>query len=380
MKSLSKTYVKITDVFADKITKMIRNIFGKTECSGFCGVPLVMAALILLSLNLCGCAAGDENNFKGAKNAEETILNGAKSAEEGASRITIVSTIFPGYDFARNIVGDNADVYQLLKPGAESHSYEPTPQDIILIKNCDIFIYPGGESDAWLETILESAEVSDKCVISMLDTVKPLGEEEKEGMREGGILAEYFMGEAADEDAEWDEHVWTSPVNAIAISQAICERLCEIDTAGSEIYRKNCDNYVNKLCKLDKDMRDQLSAACAKSGRNTIVVADRFPFRYLCEEYGLDYYGAFPGCSEDAEITASSLIFLSDKVFEDKIPVVFYIEFSNEKIADSICEVTGAKKSLLHSCHNVSAKEIKEGHDYISIMYDNLSALKEALL
>lgn len=308
---------------------------------------------------VCGCSG-----IADANTMEKSVSPSAK--------IKIVSTIFPGYDFARNVGGDKCDVYQLLKPGAESHSYEPTPQDIVLLKNCDVFIYAGGESDTWIEAIIDSVDMSQKHVIPMLDTVDVLCEEEKEGMREGGLLAEY-MGE--EEEEELDEHVWTSPHNAVKVSQAICDALIEIDSANADIYRSNADNYVNRLCQLDADYKDALS----KSVRSTIVVADRFPFRYLCEEYNLDYYGAFPGCSEDAEITASSLKFLSDKVRTEKIPTVFYIEFSNEKIADCICEMTGAKKALLHSCHNVSAKEIEEGKDYISIMYDNLSVLKEAL-
>lgn len=340
-------------------------------------VPLFIAALSVLSICFCGCANTDATEH-------------FSSLTTPSGKITVVATIFPAYDFARNVGGDKCEVYQLLKPGAESHSYEPTPQDIVLIKNCDVFIYAGGESDSWIETLMDSVDMSGKHVISMLDEVDALDEEEKEGMREGGLLSEYIGGEHHhhhheegeeeeehhhEEEVELDEHVWTSPRNAIRITEAVCECLSDADNADAESYRKNADDYVNRLCQLDDAYKEVISTA----NRNTIVVADRFPFRYLCEEYGLDYYGAFPGCSEDAEITASSLKFLADTVAKENIPVVFNIEFSNEKIADCICEMTDAKKCLLHSCHNVSQKDMDAGKDYISIMYDNLSVLKEAL-
>lgn len=312
-----------------------------------------MAALLISAFVLTGC--GDTSLQKTPKD----------------DRLLIVATIFPAYDFARSVGGERAEVYQLLKSGAESHTYEPTPADMVMISKCDVFIYAGGASDSWIESIIESIDMSGKVVISMLDCVETLEEEEKEGMNEGGVLAE-LLGE---EEEELDEHVWTSPKNAIDISRAIANGLTEADPAGEEVYLSNFYQYESELNKLDASYRNLMAGA----KRNTIVVADRFPFRYLCQEYGIDYYAVFPGCSDDAEITAKSLVYICDRVREENIPVVFHIEFSNEKIADSVCEVTNAKKLLLHSCHNVSNKEIEGGATYISLMYNNLEALSEAL-
>jgi len=312
-------------------------------------VPLIMAALIISACVFAGC-------------------NRAES--EAESDINIVTTIFPAYDFARNIAGEKASVSQLLKPGVESHSYEPTPQDIVLLKKCDIFIYAGGASDTWIESIIDSVDMSDKVVISMMDCVDVLDEEEKDGMQEGGVLSFIF-----EEEEEADEHVWTSTVNAIKISEGICNALKEIDSQNSEYYDKNFEEYKAELLELDGEFRSVTDTA----KRNTIAVADRFPFRYLCEEYGLNYYAVFPGCSEDAEVTAKSLITLADNVEREQIPAVFYIDFSNEKIADTIVEVAGVRKLRLSSCHNLSEEELKEGATYISIMRENVKALSEAL-
>lgn len=286
------------------------------------------------------------------------------------AKLSIVTTIFPAYDFARNVAGDKASVSQLLKPGVESHSYEPTPQDIVMLKNCDIFIYAGGASDTWIEAIIDSVDMSDKVIISMMDCVNVHEEEKKEGMQEGGVLSFIF-----EEEEEADEHVWTSPINAIKISENICDALRQVDSQNAEYYSGNFKEYEAKLFELDKDFRNVID----NSKRKTIAVADRFPFRYLCEEYGLDYYAVFPGCSEDAEVTSKSLIYLANCVTKEQIPVVFYIDFSNEKIADTICEVTGVKKLRLSSCHNLSAEELANNATYISIMQENINALSEAL-
>lgn len=322
-------------------------------------VPLLLAALVMCMGALCGC-----NNSA----ADRHINNGVAN---DANTLSVVTTVFPAYDIARSVAGSRASVVQLLRPGTESHSFEPTPQDMALIKNCDVFIYAGGESDTWIENIMDSVDMSSKTVISMLDSVDALEEEEVEGMSEGGVLAEYI----SEEEEEADEHVWTSPKNMIRIASAVTDAMAAADPDGSDLYHENGNAYIDELSVLDDDYRKTLDAASS----HTIVVADRFPFRYLCEEYNLTYYAAFPGCSEDAEITADSIITLCDKVTQANLDTVFHIEFSNEKIADSICEVTGAKKRLLHSCHNVSAKETEEGVTYISLMRNNLETLKEAL-
>lgn len=324
------------------------------------GKLLPQAAALLMGLAACMI-------FTACSGRSESVTQEAKRKDIPL----VVSTIFPGYDFAKEVGGDKAVVYQLLKPGAESHTYEPTPQDMILIRQCDIFIYAGGESDTWLSDIIEDNSNPDRIIISMMDETETVEEEETEGMREGGVLAELFE----EEEEEPDEHVWTSPENAVKISKKICETICEKKPEYSEYYSSNYDDYSDRLSRLDEQFREVID----NSARKVIVVADRFPFRYLCDAYGLEYYAAYPGCSEDAEVTAQTVVTLCNVVKEQDIPVIFTIEFSGGKIANSICECTNARVLTLHSAHNVSAEDIKNGVSYISIMERNILALKEAL-
>lgn len=280
-------------------------------------------------------------------------------------RLTIVTTIFPPYDFAKNIAGENADVVQLLYAGAESHTYEPTPKDIIEIGEADLFIYAGGESDTWIKDTLLSGELKGVNALAMMDVVTPYKDEHEESDHH----------EREHEEQEYDEHVWTSPKNAVLICQAISDQLCKIDEKNAQTYRDNAYEYINKLENLDRDLREITSNA----KRKTLIFGDRFPFLYLAREYGLEYYSAFPGCAEEAEPSAATVSSLRKKVLEEEIPVVFYIEFSTQKIADVICEGTKAKKLLLHSCHNITKKEKEEGVSYINLMEQNIKNLTEAL-
>lgn len=310
---------------------------------------VIMRKIILLLLcsvmmwSLCGC--------------------GSAEIEDNTSGLVIVSTLFPAYDFSRVVAGDYGNVKLLVPPGSEAHSFEPTPKDIITIEKCDLLVCNGGESEAWLEEILEGLD-NDIRVIYMLDCVDAVTEEIKEGMQtreEGG--------------EEYDEHVWTSPVNAAHITREICASLCEIAPEHAEAFTTNCENYCAELYKLDAAFRET-----AESGStDTLVFADRFPVRYFVEEYGLNYYAAFPGCADDAEPSAKTVAYLIDRVRDNNTPAVLYIEFSNQKMADIICEDTGCKKLLFHSCHNISADELKDGVSYLELMRANLDTLKEAL-
>ena len=248
----------------------------------------------------------------------------------------------------------------LLSPGEESHSYEPTPQDIIAIQNCDLFLYIGGESDNWVSEILNAAD--GVRALPLMDYVDLKLETLTDGME----------GEA---DGDYDEHIWTSPQNASVMVSAIEQALADIDPDGADVYLQNLENYNSQLETLDSDFREVISSA----KRNTLVFADRFPFRYFADQYGLDCYAAFPGCYMGSEPSAATVVFLIDKVQSEHIPVVFYIEFSNEKMADTICEATGAKKLLFHSCHNVTKTDFEKGETYLSLMHSNVLALKEAL-
>lgn len=302
-------------------------------------------------------------------------LSGCKGGcfESGIGELSIVTTVFPAFDFAREIAGDRASICLLVPPGSESHSFEPTAQDILRIQNCDLLICNGGESEVWLEDMLEGLE-GDIPRVVMLDCVQALEEEVKEGMQAQAHEHEEEEAEGHGHEPEYDEHVWTSPRNAALISRTISERLCSIAPENAGYYTSRCDSYCDSLLALDEDFRSLFR----ELGNPTMIFADRFPVRYFVEEYGLDYYAAFPGCAEQAEPSARTVAFLIDKVREENTPAVFYIEFSNQKMADVICEDTGCKKLLFHSCHNVTRQQLDEGVSYLGLMRKNLETLKEA--
>lgn len=531
-------------------------------------ISLIVSVVLAFGL-LAGCGA----------NAADTSLPG-NSAAAGGEKVKVVTTIFPQYDFVREIAGDNVELTMLLPPGAESHSFEPSPKDIITIQECDIFIYVGGDSDVWIADILDSMDTSSMTILSLMDMVEVKEEEIVEGMEHdhdhghehaeidpdnvkdreltdfagdwatietalaAGALDEYITHQAEEnevsfdeqkstyesawktdyptlrvdgdkitfvsdsgevsatyayanyeliegdhglsvwygytkesgddaapqnlvfndhgdgnvheeeehdehdesdahdehdsdehhehatahthvrygsetvaelaaitdwtpfyfdaaasheevaqalgghghsdeeeeeghehEEGELDEHVWTSPKNAKLIVQAISNTLQQKDAANADIYAQNTTAYLAKLDELDAAFEE----AVAAGSRNTIVFGDRFPFRYFADDYGLEYFAAFTGCSTETEASAATIAFLIDKVKDEHIPVVFYIEMSNEKIADTLCEDTGAEKRLMHSCHNVSKQEMEAGASYLSLMTQNIEVLREAL-
>ena len=306
----------------------------------------IMLCMTAVLFSLCSC--GKENSKK----------------DDG--KLNVVTTIFPPYDFAREIGGDKINVSMLLKPGMESHSYDPTPQDIIKIQESDLFIYVGGESDEWVNDILESGDRKPAKIIALMDIVDKVQEEIVDGMEKD---------DDEGDEIEYDEHVWTSPINASLITRKISETLCELDTKNVDFFKSKTSEYCRKLSALDNEFRE----IAENAKRKTIVFGDRFPFRYFADEYGLKYYAAFPGCSSETEPSAATISFLIDKVKEEKIPVVFSIEFSSGKVADAICESAGAKKLTFHSCHNVTQQELDNNAGYYSIMHNNALALKEAL-
>lgn len=282
-----------------------------------------------------------------------------------------MATVFPAYDFARQIAGDDGNVTLLIPPGSEAHSYEPTPQDIIRIQNCDLLVCNGGESEAWLDEILGGMGNEIPTVV-MLDCVDALTEEDKDGMQ---VHEHHDHDHDEHEDEEYDEHVWTSPVNAQLICRAISAALCQADPAHASDYTARCVDYCAELQELDADFRGVI----ANAKRHTLIFADRFPVRYFVEEYGLDYFAAFPGCADDAEPSARTVAFLIDRVREEQAPAVLYIEFSNQKMADIVCEDTGCEKLLFNSCHNVTADQLRGGVTYLELMRGNLETVKEAL-
>ena len=293
---------------------------------------------------------------------------------EDSGRLQIVAAVFPAYDFARAAAGELADVTLLLPPGAESHSYEPTPADILRVQRCDLFLYLGGESDAWVDTILSAIEPKGE-TLRMIDCVDLLEEETVEGMQ-GGHDHDHDHEEGHDHLGEvvgMDEHVWTAPENAAAITRTVGERLAALDPGNGETYRANAGGYALELEELDRDF------AAFFDGRTdrTIVFGDRFPLLYFAGAYDLDYYAAFPGCGAQTEPSAATVAFLTRKVREEGLPAVWYIEFSNHLVADSIAEAAGVETAQFHTCHNVSRAELEAGATYLSLMRANLETLRE---
>lgn len=320
-------------------------------------------AACCMAVMAAGCA-GAENGTASADGSGDP----AGSSDDG--KISVVTTIFPPYDFVREIAGDLADIEMLLNPGEEPHSYEPSPQDIIAIQNSDVFIYTGGENDAWVEDILSSMPDSDRVKLRLVDCVDTVEEEYTEGMK-GDVEGDQEEGSAYEED----EHVWTSPVNASLIVEQIKDVLSQADSAHSELYEENTIAYQEELSELDREFRD----VAASSKRNVMIFGDRFPFRYFADEYGLEYYAAFPGCAGDTEPSAATMAFLIEKVKEEQAPAVLKMELSSAGIANAIAEATGTGVEVLYSCHNLSADDFENGETYLSMMQKNAETLKEVL-
>ena len=337
----------------------------------------------------------------------EAVTLPATIEEEETERLQVIATIFPQYDFIRQIAGDRVDLTMLLSPGAEAHSFEPSPQDIIRIQDADLFIYVGGHGERWVETILAAVlEEHDMHVAALMDLVDTLETEHEHdhdhdhhhdhhhdhshshGHSHGDTCEDeddcddeshhHGHGHSHDHDhgdLEFDEHVWTSPRNAIRIVEALTEILVELDAENTEFYRENAASYIAELEALDAAFAEVVAEAV----RHTIVFGDRFPFRYLAHAYGLTYYAAFPGCSTETQASPATVARLIETVREQEIPVVFYIEFSNQQMADVIVEDTGARKLELHSAHNLSHADFTGGVTYLEIMWRNVEHLREAL-
>ena len=258
----------------------------------------------------------------------------------------------------------------MLSPGSEPHSYEPSPSDIVAIENCDIFIYNGGESDDWVESVLDSIENKNMKVMRMMDYVDLLYEQNFDHDEHNHEHEEHD-----EHGEEYDEHIWTSIRNAEKLTDAIYDELSSCDFANKEIYAKNRDTYINKLQTLDSEISEIVSNA----KRKTVVFGDRFPFLYFVTDYSLEFECAFPGCSSETEPSISTVTHMIDFTRNNQVPVVFYLEFSNGKVAKLISEDTGAKTMRFSSCHNVTKDEFADGASYISLMEQNAKALKEAL-
>ena len=291
-----------------------------------------------------------------------------RSSSGSGDKLKVTAAAFPEYDFVRAVAGDLAEITLLLPPGAEAHSYEPTPQDIARIGACRVFVYGGGESDVWLDRILDSGDREGKIILSLMDCCA-LREEE---------IQEFMTAEEEEEEGEeteYDEHVWTSPVNAIAITEAVRDALKEADPENAAAYAANAEAYIRQLRELDASIRELVKDA----KRRLLVFGDRFPFLYFVREYGLSYAAAFPGCSSGTDVNPATVAHLIDLVKAEGIPVVFRCDLSAGKIADTIAESTGARVLTLWSGHTVSRDAFQAGETYLTLWAKNLEALKEAL-
>ena len=293
------------------------------------------------------------------------------TANSGAPKI--VTTIFPEYDWVTNILGQNpanAELTMLLSSGADLHSYQPTVADIMKVSTCDLFIYVGGESDRWVDDALKEAVNKNMVVINLLET---LGDKVKEEE-----IVEGMQGEDEEEEAGYDEHVWLSLKNAAVLCDAIADAVCKIDAPNAAVYKANAAAYIAKLNALDAKYAEAVASAAVK----TVLFGDRFPFRYLVDDYGLSYYAAFVGCSAETEASFETIAFLAKKVDELSLGTILTIEGNNHKIAQTIAQNTKAKNQkilMLDSMQSVTSKDVKNGANYLSIMETNLETLKTAL-
>ena len=339
-------------------------------------ITAMLLALFMLVGVLAGC--GKQNDDKTDKT-------------DKTDKLSIVTTIFPEYDWVKEILGDkadNAEITMLLDDGVDLHSYQPTADDIVKISDCDLFIYVGGESDGWVDDALKNATNKDMKAINLLEVLGDSVKEEEtvEGMQEEEHDHDHEDADEHDdaeehdheEEVEYDEHVWLSLKNAETLVNAISKSLQELDPDSKDAYAANSEAYVEKLSALDADYQAAVDSATYK----TVLFGDRFPFRYMVDDYGLSYYAAFVGCSAETEASFETISFLAGKVDELKLPCVLTIEGAQHKIAETIVQNTTAKNQkvlTMDSMQSTTSKDVASGTTYLSIMEKNLSVLKEAL-
>lgn len=327
----------------------------------------LFVAIVLIISNICACGM---TNTVDAQTTEQTSTKNLK----------IVTTIFPIYDWVKNILGEKFDknnVSILLDNSVDLHNYQPTSADIVKISNSDLFIYVGGESDKWVPSVLEQVSNKDLKAINLMKYINAdlRPEEEKEGMEEEH--EEEHEGEEEHEE-EYDEHVWLSLKNAKKLVSAISNVLQELDADNKSIYVENTTQYIDKLQTLDKEYAD----ATNTDGNKTLIFGDRFPFLYMTKDYGLDYYAAFKGCSAETEASFKTIAFLAQKLDEYNLDYIFTIEGTNHKIAETIIENSNNKDRkilTLNSMQSTTTKDIESGSNYIDIMQKNLDVLKQVL-
>ncbi len=312
-------------------------------------------------------------------------LSSLISSTASAEPLSIIATNFPQYDLVKHIVKDKAQVKMLLKTGAEAHSFEPSPQDLIDISKASLFVYNGGENDEWVDNFLEGTDVKPE-TFAFTEQVVLREEESIQGMQEDehhhhGDEAEEHHDHAhshADhdhEEVEFDEHVWTSPKNNIVLIDKLLAKISSLDPENQEFYKKNAQTYSQEFSDLDKEFTKLIENAPVK----TVIFGDRFPLLYFVKDYGLGYFAAFKGCSNETEVSASTLKFLIDKAKDTKAKVIFKIELSSSDIADTVAEAAGARVLTFQTGHNLTVEEFKAGKSLADLYNEDLKVLKEAL-
>lgn len=324
----------------------------------------LISVMVILCLSACGSQSESS----------------AQAAPEEGSGFKIVTTIYPEYDWVMNILGDNpagAEVILLMDNGVDLHSYQPTAEDIMNITTSDVFVYVGGESDGWAGDALMTSGES-LVAVNLLEALGNAAKEEEviEGME--AEEHEHEEGEDHEEGPEYDEHVWLSLRNASSLVDSITSALSQADPENSETYIANANAYKEKLAALDAEYEKAVSSAPVK----TLLFGDRFPFRYMTDDYGIDYYAAFVGCSAETEASFETVTFLANKLDELGLKSVMTIEGSDQKLANTIIKTSssGDQQILtLDSIQSVTADDIANGNDYLAKMTNNLEVLKEAL-
>lgn len=326
----------------------------------------IIAAVLSVAIIFVACSNGRNNNENTTKNNDDN------------TKLSIVTTIFPEYDWVRQILGENqanVDLTMLLDKGVDLHSYQPSADDMVKVSKCDLFIYVGGESDTWVDDALKSAQNKNMKVINLLDV---LGNSVKEEEQVEGMQSEEEEEEGEEEGPEYDEHVWLSLKNAKTLCSSIADALCEIDSKNANVYKKNLNEYTKNLDALDKEYQQAVNGA----KYDTLVFGDRFPFRYMVDDYSLKYYAAFVGCSAETEASFETIKFLANKVDELGVTTVLTIEDPKHKIAQTVVENTKEKNQkilALNSMQSVTSDDVKNGETYLNVMQSNLDVLKQAL-
>lgn len=295
-----------------------------------------------------------------------TFYSGKISKKIETNKMNIVVTNFVAYDFVKQITGDKVNVVLIVSPGVESHNYDPTAHDLTLIENSDLFIYIGGEVESWATRIIETTDLSQTKLLCLLDTVELVEESEVDGAEKE---------EHHEEQKSFDEHIWTSPANAIKMMQGIEQVISKLDEKNEQVYHENANKYISEI----KQVQGKIQEIVDNKVRNRLIFADKMPMQYFVNEFGLEVSAAFSGCSTETEPSSGTIAYLIDKIKEEKIPVVLYIELSTGNIAKTISEETGCEMLRIESLHNVTKNDFDNGETYVSLMTRNLDVLKKAL-